>query len=297
MRISDVAFTNTLVGQIGNQESAITALEGQLGSGRAITQPSDNPTGTVSALALQSQISQVGSWQSNLATASSWLGLANSTANSVVDSLQQARTLVLQAANQGAQSPATYSAIAQQISGIASNLVSLANTNYAGRPIFAGTSTAAAAYSGAGSSVAYQGNTSAPSLVVGAGQTLEQSVTGPTLFGAGSASAFQTLAKVGRDLSSGSPSSAALQSDLTALDANISQATSGAAVLGNLAEQASSLTTALASQSTSLQGELGTLVSVNVPQVATQLKSEMTTYQAALWAASQAVPPSLVQYL
>lgn len=299
MQVSATASAAALVDQIGAQETTITSLEGRLGTGQAITRPSDNPDGTVAALALQSQISQAGSWRSNLTTASSWLGMANQTATSVVDSLQQARTIMLQAMNQGTQSPDTYQALSQQLSAIRSDLLGAANTTFGGRPIFAGTSAGATAYDSAG---AYQGAGPPPSVVVGpgpgAGQTVDLSVTGPEMFGSAASSAFSVLAKAAADLTvSGGPSSAILHSDMSAIGASLQRAVGAAATLGNLSTEASARATELSNQTTELQTKLSSLLSVDIPQVTTQLNSDLTTYQAALWAASKAIPPSLVEYL
>lgn len=298
MRIADASFSQSLIDQIGDQQTVITGLQNQLASGQSITRPSDNPDGVVQALTLQSDVARTTAWQQNLNHATSWLGLANATANSVIQGLQQARTLILQAMNQGTQTASTETAIAEQLQGIAQNLTGLANTSFAGRPIFAGNANVQAAYDSAGN---YLGDSNTPTVPVGAGPSpgtmLATSVTGPQLFGTGAASVFSTLATTVGHLTSGSPTMANLRADLSALDANMAQATGAAATLGNLSQQATGLQSATASQLTELQGQLGALVSVNVPKVATELQNDMTNYQAGLWAASKAVPPSLVEYL
>ncbi len=299
MQVSATASAAALVDQIGVQESSIISLEGQLGTGQGINRPSDNPDGTVAAMALQSQISQAGSWSSNLTTASSWLGMANDTATSVVDGLQQARTLMLQAMNQGTQSSETYQALSQQLLAIRSDLLGAANASFGGQPIFAGTSAGTSAYSSSGT---YLGAGNAPSVVVGpgpgAGQSVAMSVTGPEIFGSGNASAFAVLSKAASDLvTPGGPSSATLQADMSAIDSSLDLAVGGAATLGNLSTAVSKRTTELSNQTTGLQSELSNLLSVNIPQVTSQLSSDLTDYQAALWAASKAIPPSLVEYL
>ena len=55
----------------------------------------------------------------------------------------------------------------------------------------------------------------------------------------------------------------------------------------------SSLTTQIAS----VQTDQADLQDVNIATVTTQLDSEMTNYQAALWAASQAIPETLVKFV
>ena len=140
MTVSTLALAQTLTDQLSSQETNIAQLQQQLATGRSLNQPSDNPAAVTQVLALSGQASQLTSWQSNADTASSWLGTANQTANSVLDSMQSAQSLLLQSLNQGAQDPTTYQALGDQLQGVISNLLSLSNTQYEGRPIFAGTS-------------------------------------------------------------------------------------------------------------------------------------------------------------
>jgi len=88
-----------------------------------------------------------------------------------------------------------------------------------------------------------------------------------------------------------------LNAALTALDANISTAEQASAVLGNASDAVTSTSAALTTQLTAVQDGQSSLEDVNIATVTTQLDSEMTNYQAAMWAASQAIPETLVKFL
>ena len=186
MTVSTLALAQTLTDQLSSQETNIAQLQQQLATGKVLNQPSDNPAAVTQVLALSGQASQLTSWQTNADTASSWLGTANQTANSVLESMQSAQSLLLQSLNQGAQDPTTYEALGAQLQGVVSNLLSLSNTQYEGRPIFAGTSASPQAYDTSGN---YLGNGDVPTVVIGpgsgAGQTVGLSVPGTTIFGVG----------------------------------------------------------------------------------------------------------------
>jgi flagellar hook-associated protein 3 FlgL len=298
MDISDVAFTQTLMNQLSSQSNSIAQLQEQIASGQALNQPSDNPAAVTQVLALSSQVGQLTSWQTNSDTATSWLSTANSTANSVLESLQSAQTLLLQASNEGAQDATTFEALGNQINGIISNLTSLANTQFEGRAIFAGTSASTTAYDASGN---YLGNADTPTVVIGpgqgAGQTVAMSVPGTALFGTGAANIFSTLSTVSTALLSGTPSATAISSAMTALSANIDTAQQASAVLGNSSEEVSNVTATLTNQIASVQASQANLEDVNVATATTQLESETTNYQAALWAAAQSLPDTLVKFL
>jgi flagellar hook-associated protein 3 FlgL len=298
MTVSTLALAQTLTDQLSSQETSIAQLQQQLATGKVLNQPSDNPAAVTQVLALSGQASQLTSWQSNADTASSWLGTANETANSVLESMQSAQSLLLQGLNQGAQDPSTYEALGDQLQGVINNLLSLSNTQYEGRPIFAGTSASPQAYDTAGN---YLGNEDTPTVVIGpgsgAGQTVGLSVSGTTMFGAGASNVFATLTAAATALSSGAPTSANLSAALSALTTNISTAQQASAVLGDSSQEVASTTAALTTQVASVQSDQADLEDVNIATVTTQLDSEMTNYQAALWAASQAIPETLVKFV
>jgi flagellar hook-associated protein 3 FlgL len=296
--ISNVAFTQTLINQLSSQSNSIAQLQEQIASGQALNQPSDNPAAVTQVLALSSQVGQLTSWQNNSDTATSWLSTANSTANSVLESLQTAQTLLLQASNEGAQDATTFQALGSQINGIVSNLTSLANTQFEGRAIFAGTSASPNAYDVAGN---YLGNADTPTVVIGpgqgAGQTVALSVPGTALFGTGAANIFATLSTVATALLSGTPSATTISNAMTALSSNISTAQQASAVLGNSSEAVSNVTATLTNQITNVQASQANLEDVNIATATTQLQSETTNYQAALWAAAQALPETLMKFI
>jgi flagellar hook-associated protein 3 FlgL len=296
--VSTLALAQTLTGQLSSQETSIAQLQQQLATGKVLNQPSDNPAAVTQVLALSGQASQLTSWQTNADTASSWLGTANQTANSVLDSMQSAQSLLLQSLNQGAQDPTTYEALGDQLQGVMSNLLSLSNTQYEGRPIFAGTSASPQAYDTSGN---YLGNGDVPTVVIGpgsgSGQTVGLSVPGTTMFGVGAANVFATLTAAVTALSSGAPTSASLSAALSALNANISTAQQASAVLGDSSQEVASASSSLTTQIASVQSDQASLQDVNIATVTTQLDSEMTNYQAALWAASQAIPETLVKFV
>lgn len=298
MLISDLTLSQAITQQLGQQQSTIADLEMQLSSGKALNMPSDNPTAVTQVLQLSGQSAQILSWQANASTATSWLGMANNAANSALNDMQSARTTLLQALNQATQSPTQYQAIATQLQGIDQTLQATANTQYEGRAMFAGTSAVTQAYDTSGN---YMGNGDAPTVVIGAdggtGQTTPISVPGTALFGTGSANVFSTLSTVVGQLSGGAPTAAQLNAALTALDANIATASQGAATLGVASQRASAAGAALTIQLQSVQTSQSGLESVNIATVTSQLSSQLTNYQAAMWAASKAIPETLDHFL
>jgi flagellar hook-associated protein 3 FlgL len=296
--VSDLTLSQAITQQLGQQETSIAGLEMQLSSGKALNVPSDNPAAVTQVLQLSGQSAQIATWQSNAGTATSWLGVANGAANTALDQMQSARTVLLQALNQGTQTTNSYQAMATQLQGINQTLIATANTQYEGRAMFAGTSAVTQAYDTSGN---YLGNGDTPSVAIGAGagtgQTTPISEPGTSLFGTGAANVFSTLSTVVGQLAGGAPTSAQLNAALTALDANIATATQGAATLGQASQQATAANAALTTQLQAVQSTQSGLENVNIATVTSQLNSQLTNYQAAMWAASKAIPETLANFL
>lgn len=298
MSITTEALTQMLANQLVSQESSISQLQTQVATGQKLNRPSDNPSAVTQVLSLSRQASQLSSWQSNAATATSWLSTASGAVSDSLQAMQSARTLLLQAANQGTQNVSSYEAIGTQLQGIAKNLVDLANTQYEGRALFAGTSASQQAYDSSGN---YLGNGDAPTVVVGpgpgVGQSVDTSLPGTQVFGAGASSVFSTLQTISVALNSGSPTSAEISNAINALDNNISVAQKASGTLGTASDQVSSESAAITAQLSTVQASQSNLEDVNIASATTQLNMEMTNYQAALWAASRAIPETLQQFI
>jgi flagellar hook-associated protein 3 FlgL len=299
MRITDSTLADQLSGDLESQQATITNLNEELSSGNALQQPSDNPVAVADTMSYNRQVAQAASDQTSASYAQSLLGIGNQTANQVINTLQSVNTTVLQALNSGAQNTTSYNALAQQVQGEISTLVGLANTQYGSTAIFSGTAAVAQPYSSSG---AYSGNSQAFTIKVGSGAPIACSVPGDQLFGGGTSgvqSVFTTLQNIVTHLQQGpgSASTSSLQSDMTALTANLTQAESAATTLGESTQQVTAASTAASNTSTQVQKILATTESTDVPTVTAALQSDLTTYQAALYAVSQTVPETLAQFL
>lgn len=298
MSITTDALTQMLANQLSNQENNLSQLQTQIATGKQLNRPSDNPTAVTQVMALSSQASQMMSWQSNLSMATSWLNAVSSTSNDVIQAMQSAETLLLQAANQGVQNPSSYQAMGKQLQGMVANLVDLSNTQFDGRAMFAGTSASMQAYDSSGN---FLGNNDVPTVVIGpgqgSGQTVGLSVPGTSLFGVGTSNVFNVLTTVANALLSGTPTSSQISSALNGIKSNISTAEQASAILGTSALTVNSVSSALTAQITSIQANQANLQDLNVTTATTQLNEDMTNYQAALWAASKAIPETLQQFI
>src|SRR6185312_1841438 len=205
---------------LGNLQQQELKTQQELSSGYAVTTAADAPASAQDLVDLGSSLAAAQSYQANLTNVQAEASSADTALSSAIHLLQEAQGL----ASQGANSTATASQrqnLATQIQSIQQQLVSLANTQVAGRYIFAGDRDQTAPYrydaTAAGGVDALTTAASTRQIVNPAGETVYQSLTAGTIFDPSSG---------------GSPTSAnafaALQNLQTALSANDGTGIAGA---------------------------------------------------------------------
>jgi flagellar hook-associated protein 3 FlgL len=279
-----------------------TALEAQqaelqISTGRSVNVPSDDPT--AAALLVQNNdqatltagyLKSIGAVQGQLATASSTLASFNT-------SLQQALTLGIEAAN-GTQSPADQAAIAVQLQGIQSQLVSLANTAYQGRYVFAGTKTDTVPFvlnpsDPSGSGVTYNGNTGVNQVSIGSGFNLAVNVPGSQLFSGTGNDVFLAL----NNLITAVQTNNGIEAAVNAVSSATSYLSAQTVFYGNATDQTQSESTYLNTAKLQISQQQNTLGAADIVTAATNLTRAQTDSQAALAAIGKLSQNSLFNYI
>ena len=158
----------------------------QISTGKSVNEPSDNPTAAALLVENNDQATFNSGYLQSISAVQGQLSTASATLSSVTTALQQALSLGVEAGD-GTLSASERAAIANQLQGIQSQLVSLANTTYEGNYIFAGTATNAPPYvvdAAAPSGVNYNGNTDVNEVSIGNGYKLAVNQPGSQLFSA-----------------------------------------------------------------------------------------------------------------
>jgi flagellar hook-associated protein 3 FlgL len=145
-RLSTLQFNQSGVSTILNAQAEVARLQEQIGTGRRIMTPSDDPSGSVQLVKLNTELSKIESHQKNIAAVTSALSFEEVALDSANDLLLRARELTIQGQN-GTLSQSDRDAIANEIDGLREQLLSIGNMQNAdGEYIFAGTASDAPAY-------------------------------------------------------------------------------------------------------------------------------------------------------
>ena len=289
---------------LANLQSQELQTQQQLSSGFAVSNAADDPAATQDLVDLGSSLAASQSYQSNLGNVQAEASAADTAIGSAIALIQKAQAI----ATQGASSTATASQqqiLGEQVQAIQQQIVSLANTQVAGRYIFGGDAYQSPPYqydaSNATGADALTSAASTRQILNPAGENVYQSLTAGQIFD---------------PQSSGSPAPnntfAALQSLQTALSTNDTAGVITA--LSSLASAATSLNqqqvyyggseqrltaeqTTVTRQLTAIQTGISGIRDANVAQDATQLAQESTDQSAALAAQAEIPRKSLFDYL
>lgn len=266
----------------------------ELASGSSINKPSDNPGGAAQLARINDLTSQVDSYQQSISSISGLFSTADSTLDSVVTVLQRAISLGVEGAN-GTLSDTDRAGVASELTGIQSQLLSLANTSYQGQYIFAGTATTQPFVSDPtqASGVRYTGNSGTNSVTIGTGYALQVNVPGSQIFNGSGADVFQAI----DDLIVSMQNNTGIGTAVTELGTALTYVSGQQVFYGNALNQTQSQQTYLNTQSLGLSQQQNAVGAADLAAVASQVENDQIATSATLEAIGKMPQTSLFDYL
>jgi flagellar hook-associated protein 3 FlgL len=232
---------------------------------------------------IAAELSVAATFSQNATTTDGLMQVTSNALSSLITEMQSAISTAV-SGNNGTLNPSNEQSIAQELQGIQSTILSLANTSYQGVSIFAGSQSTATAFtidsSTSPATVQYNGDGDVLTIGTPSGGSLQTAIPGDQIFGGGSGTTANVLGVLNNLITDFSTGASAV-ADTAALSASFDQVTAIQAQYGASMQQLQSLNTYSQSQQTQLQIAQTSLVGVNFAQVATQL-SNVETQQSAL---------------
>jgi flagellar hook-associated protein 3 FlgL len=296
---ADPFYSSSLANSIDLASSRAETLTSELSSGLRVSSLSDDPNAAAESTVMASTIAKQDTFIQTASAETSMLEVADSALGEVVSQLTTAVSLAVQGAN-GTLNPASQTALAQQLTGIRDQLLSLGNTSYQGQYLFGGSQGASAPFSLDSSTspatVNYSGDTNVQSIRTASGQTIQLNLPGSTIFGSGSTGVFGALNQLITDLRGGA-SGTTLSADSSAITAALGQVSTQRSVLDSSLSRLQSAVTYTQTQEAQLKAQQSSLVAADPASVATDLKSSETQYEALLSVMSGLGKANLFDYL
>jgi flagellar hook-associated protein 3 FlgL len=257
-------------------------LTSQLSSGLRVTSLSDDPVAAAQASTIGSAIAQDDNYVQTASNESSMLQVTDSTLGEVVTNLTSAISLALQGSN-GTLNSSNLSSVAQQLTGIRDQILSLANTSYQGSYLFAGSQGSTQPFtldnSTTPATVVYSGDTNVQYVTTPAGQKIQVNVPGSSVFGSGTTGVLAALNQLISDFSGGTAASTSA-ADSAALSTALGQVSQQRSIVDTSLNRLQSTSTYVQTEETQLKAQQSSLVGSDTASVATQLKSAETQNEA-----------------
>jgi flagellar hook-associated protein 3 FlgL len=287
VRITPEIMSQVLLSSINQTQTQLTQLEEEASTGQAFQLPSDNPEAVTQSISFTHSLDLVNQYQQGVTTAQGWLDAADS----ALANGEQVWDQVIQLANEGANSTLNQTdrtALQAQVTSAVRSLAGIANTQYAGVYLFAGTNNLTPPWNP--TTATWSGNNGAVPVQVGSSTTVTVNVNGGAIF----PTLFQTLSALETALGQGPAQVSAV---IPQLETDLSLLVDARTQVGSTLALVNQHQTRLTTLAQDLQENLSRVDSANMADVTTLLAQEEQVYQAALTAGSQILPLSLASFL
>jgi flagellar hook-associated protein 3 FlgL len=295
MRVNPNNVPNIIADMQQSQVSLNIALQ-QVSTGKRVTLPSDDPFASAAMVQNTIETGNVDQYTQNVSSVLLTLQSSDSALSSVVTSLTNAVSLGTQGAS-GTNSASNLQAIATEVQGLLTNVVSQANTSVGGAYLFGGTSTATP-YTGDSTSptgYTYNGNNGVNSVAIGDQNNVQVNIPGSQIFSDPSNNVLGSLSSLVTALQTGT--SADIANATSAVTSAISFIGQQRVIYSNSESQVNAQETNLQEDTVTLASQENNLIGVDEATAAVNLSQAETDNSAALAAAAKVLPNTLLNYL
>lgn len=300
MRITQNSMNRTQLAGLNESLGRLQKTQEGLTTGKRLNRPSDSPVDTVSAMRLRDQQRSLSQLGRNITDGLSRLQTADDALIRAQSMMNRVRTQVVAGAN-GVNGPAQREAYALEIEEIRKGLIQLANTQYAGQPVFGGTSTEANAFDP--TTGAFLGNNAEVwrkvSEADGEAGDVNVAVSGEEAFGGGSGDDTELLGPTGllggivARLRAGDD----VSEDLTKLDVAMDNLSAAHSTIGARSNRLTNLVDQNGRADDAAAVALSKVEDVDFMKAAMDLNIQSNAYNAALQASAKIIQPSLMDFL
>ncbi len=199
MRITSITIFNQITRSLHNNLRTLSNLSNRLATGKNISRPSEDVSIMGRSMDYKVTLNELNQYKKNIDEADAHLSFADSVMSAVTTTLTRAKELAVQGSSDTLTTE-DMAAMAEEISIMIDGVVSLTNSKYRNRYIFAGFQTNSAAFD---ASFNYQGDSGEINVLIDRNASMSLNMPGDTVFGDGATSIMGMLDQLYNDLSSG----------------------------------------------------------------------------------------------
>lgn len=283
MRV-DPNYITTLTASLDQSTNEEDTLTSELSSGLRVATLSDDPVAVAQSTLLGNSIAQDDTFVQTASNESSRMQVTDSTLGEVVTQVTSAISTAV-SGNNGTLNASDIASVAQQLSGIRDQVLSLANTSYQGQYLFGGSQGSAPPFtldtSTNPATATYNGDNNVQFIQTPNGQNIQVNLPGSSVFGAAGTGVLGALNQLISDFSGGA-TTATLTADTSALTTALGQLSSQRSTLDSALSRLQSSSTYTQTEVSQLTVAQSNLVAADPAAVASQLSTAETQHQALL---------------
>lgn len=292
-RVTNLTMSANAQRSLQTQQSRLAELQEKATTLNKISRPSDDPAATAKALETRSLLAANAQYGRNIDDGNTWLTAADSALEQATNVMHRVKDLTVLAGN-GSLNQAGKDAIANELTALNKDLVSIANTKHLGRNIFAGNSDNPEAFSGAVPPTFNGAGLNPVERRFSATQTVRVDADGQKIFGSGTGSVFDAVKSIADALKGGT---APTSSQLGNVDTWFNSIVDGRAEVGTRQAQLERAGTVNTDLEANLDAQKMGIEKLDLGSVIMDLKLQETNYQVALAATARVLQPTLMDFL
>jgi flagellar hook-associated protein 3 FlgL len=283
MRV-DPNYISNLAAALNQSTGQENTLTSELSSGLRVASLSDGPVAVAQSTLLGSSIAKDDTFVQTASNESSRMQVSDSTLGEVVTQITSALSTAV-SGNNGTLNASDLASVAQKLSGIRDQVISLANTSYQGQYLFGGSRGSTPPFTldttTTPATANYNGDANVQYVETPSGQKIQVNLPGSAVFGTAGSGVLGALNQLISDFTGGA-TTAALTADTGALTTALGQLSSQRSTLDSALSTLQATSTYTQTEESQLKVAQGTLVSADPVAVATQLSQAEVQHQALL---------------
>jgi flagellar hook-associated protein 3 FlgL len=297
MRVTQSMLSNNTLRHISQSYERMAKTQEQLSTGKKISRPSDDPVVAMKGMTYRTNLTEVEQYKRNLSEAYNWMENSDAALDKATSVMQRIRELTVQGSN-GTLEDSQRQIIAKEVGQLKEHLISIANTQVAGKYIFNGNDTKTKPVDFTRVPPVLD-NENPVKIELSKGIEIAVNINPKNVFsytgGLVESGLFGDINELEKALNA--PNTTDMGSFLEKLDSNIDNLVSERAELGARYNRVELIDARVSEQEVIANRILSDNEDADIERVITDLKMQETVHRAALGVGARIMQPSLMDFL
>lgn len=293
MRITQNLSYDAYVNDLTRRQEAIYRLNRQMATGHKVNSASDDPAAAHNILTSKSILSSIDQYDRNVDYGLSSLSFTETALDGAKDAIMRIQELAVTAAS-GLSSQEARSQMLAEVNNLRETLISIGNSNFEGKYIFAGYKTDTEAFDSTGT---FQGDANTQQLRINSSGSVTIGVNGGDVFrgASGGVDILQVVADFSTALASNDRD--AILSSVTGLENSFTQVSSVVSDIGGRISRLNAAKEDFSDYRLEVRSKISELEDADITSLISDLKSNQVALEAALASAGKVFSINIFDYL